>query len=405
MQGNKNYSGFSELDFAEDEYFQEWVLRQASDNKKFWDKFVAANPDKQEAIDKAIAIIRSIWFKEEWPQDEVVERSLGKSLDSINKRYGSRHKVVPMRRWWAAAAILLLLAAGSYFLINQNGHQSVHQVTEKSPEQDFAPGGNKAVLTLADGSTIILDSVQNGLLSKQGNANVIKLQNGKVAYQKERDVHNGKIEYNTISTPRGGQYQLELADGSKVWLNAASSITFPSTFTGNERQVKITGEAYFEVAHNSKMPFRVSVIDIQVKVLGTHFNINAYLDDNDIKTTLLEGSVKVDKGVKSVIIKPGEQVVIKNGDNKLSVKEGVDLGEVIAWKNGFFSFRHSCIKDITKQLSRWYDIQVVYDDDIENQEFTGKIDRTLKLSEVLRILEKTGVRFKIEEGRKLTILP
>lgn len=407
MQLKRNFSDYDEVDFAGDEFFQEWVLRPTTHSVEFWKDFLAQHPEKKEITDKAIAIIRSVQFKEEWPEKDVVENSLNKALQQINILSDKQLKVISfrLRHWWAAAAILLLIATGTYLLITQSAPQGTFQTAEEISHHDFLPGGNKAILTLSDGTKIVLDSVQNGFLSKQGNAKIIKIESGKVAYRKESEVSSGKIEYNTVATPRGGQYQLELADGSKVWLNTTSSITFPSIFAGNDRQVKITGEVYFEVAHDPAKPFRVSVNGIQIEVLGTHFDVNAYGDDNDIKTSLLEGSVKVEKGGQSVLLKPGEQVLVKNGDHHLSVKKGVDMDEVIAWKNGFFSFRHSCIEDITKQLSRWYDIEVAYADEIRNQEFTGKIDRTLKLSQVLKILEKTGVRYKIEEGRKITILP
>lgn len=405
MQENNIYSDYSEVDFAGDEFFQEWVLHPTASNDQFWKDFLMNHPQKAKAIENARVLLLSVKFKEEWPSDAIVEQSLKSTFEVIKSGTKKHSKVIPFARWWAAAAILIALASTAYFLVNQNGTDSVSEIASQFSAQDVKPGGNRAVLTLADGSTIILDSVQNGLLSTQGSAQVVKLQNGNIVYQIEKGKEQKQLAYNTISTPRGGQYQLQLSDGSKVWLNAASSITFPSSFPGKDREVTITGEAYFEVAHDPGKPFHVIVDNMEVNVLGTHFNINAYGDNGDIKTTLLQGSVGVKYDHASVIIKPGEQVSAKEEGHTLKVIKGVDLDEVVAWKNGFFSFRHSCIRDITRQLSRWYNIDVEYDDDIRNQEFTGKIDRSLSLDEVLKILEKTGVRYRIEGHRKLIILP
>jgi ferric-dicitrate binding protein FerR (iron transport regulator) len=201
-----------------------------------------------------------------------------------------------------------------------------------------------------------------------------------------------------MSTPVGRQYELMLADGSRVWLNAASSITFPTSFSTSERRVQITGEAYFEVAHDKSRPFHVSVNGLDVQVLGTHFNINSYDNEPAIKTTLLEGEVKVTKGNSSILIAPGEQAVAMNTSNSLSIKNGVDLDKVMAWKNGKFVFQDANIKEIMRQLERWYGITVSYSENATDEEFVGVISRNVNLSQILEMLKKTGrVSFDIQD--------
>ena len=298
----------------------------------------------------------------------------------------------------AAASVILLLLAGVFYFSNKEADQGKTVVKETpSPllKSDILPGGNKAVLTLADGSTIILDSVQNGTLSNQGNIKVIKLDDGQLAYDKSGVSASPQLLYNTISTPKGGQYQLTLSDGSKVWLNAASSLRFPASFSGKERKVELTGEGYFEVAHNTNMPFNVRVNDMEVQVLGTHFNINAYEDETSVKTTLLEGSVKVSEGNKNVIIRPGQQVWDVKGNNELLVKKDVDIESVIAWKNGYFYFENATIKEIMRQLSRWYNVDVVYDGQPPAGHYRGKPSRHLHLQEIIKVIELSGVKISV----------
>lgn len=406
MDKIKDYTSFNELDFSGDEMFQDWVLRPSEKSNFFWTDFILRNPSKQEEIDKAITLVQSIQFNEELPNEEQVERSLNKSLRIINKVDNTIHRVITFKRWMAAASVLTIIAAGTLYFYFSNtpsdkGRDNIVKINNQ--KNDVAPGGNKALLTLADGSTIILDSAQNGMLTQQGNTKIIKLENGKVAYEKGENSITTKVEYNTITTPRGGQYQLELADGSHVWLNAASSITFPTSFRGNRREVKITGEAYFEVAHNATAPFIVMVNDMEVQVLGTHFNVNAYNDEGVVKTTLLEGSVKVSKETKSALIIPGEQAQIKDKSDKIEIKRNVDLEETVAWKNGKFLFQDADIHNIMRQLERWYNITVSYEGIITNEEFVGVISRDVNISQILNMLEKTGaIKFEIE-GKKIIV--
>ncbi len=326
--------------------------------------------------------------------------------------------VIGQRHLWpriaAAAVIIVLLTAGSYFIFTkrQVKQTAAIETTQEFKNNDVAPGGNKAVLTLANGAQIILDSAGNGALTQQGNTKIIKLDNGQLSYNSLNGSQTlpDKVFYNTISTPRGGQYQVVLADGSKVWLNAASSLRFPTSFAAKEREVELTGEGYFEVAHDATKPFKVSVNGIEVRVFGTHFNINAYNDEATIKTTLLEGSVKVGKGSASKVIRPGEQAQIENDGNALNPKimvQVVDVDAAVAWKNGRFIFHGNDIQSVMRQLARWYDIDVNYQGNVTDEEFVGVINRSRyeNISEILDMLEKTlTVSFAIS-GRNVTVMP
>lgn len=307
-----------------------------------------------------------------------------------------------------AAAIIILFSASTYFWFNQKTKNEEVAITEPVQElkSDVLPGGDKAILTLANGSQIVLDSAANGKLAQQGNTEVIKLANGQLVYKGMGDPGNEAL-YNTMSTPRGGQYKLILPDGSKVWLNAVSFIRYPTAFTGKERTVEITGEAYFEVAKNPSRPFRVFVNPpsgdggMEVSVLGTHFNINAYEDEPTIKTTLLEGSVKVSKGTSNTIIKPGQQTQLTTS-GAIKVIHDADVAQAVAWKDGRFEFKDADLKAIMRQIMRWYDVDVEYQGNIPDRYFTADISRNKTLSGVLKILKLSDVDFKLE-GKKLTV--
>ena len=303
----------------------------------------------------------------------------------------------------ASVAILLLVSIGAFLIYNnKNKHTEVAKVEKtNSLNSDVVPGGNKAILTLADGSTIILDNAANGNLTEQGNTKVIKLDDGQLAYNTLNEKPT-EIVYNTISTPRGGQYQLTLADGTKVWLNAASTLRFPATFSGNERKVELTGEGYFEVAKNAAMPFKVSVNNMTVEVLGTHFNINSYSDEDSIKTTLLEGAVKVTNGDAVQMLSPSNQAQL-TADGEIRLNRNVDIEDVVAWKNGIFNFSGTAIENIMRQISRWYDLDVSYEGAISKETFSGVVSRNSNLSQVLKIMEQAGVKFKIE-GKKIIVM-
>mgnify|MGYP001086256770 CR=1 FL=1 len=306
--------------------------------------------------------------------------------------------------WWkrvsVAAVIILFIGAGINYFVKNNGQKNIAKPNDTIvATNDVPPGGNKATLTLADNTTIVLDNAQNGTLAKQGAVTVIKLNDGQISYKGNG---NDKLMYNTITTPRGGQYQLILADGSKVWLNAASSLKFPNAFPGNVRKVELTGEGYFEVAHDASKPFHVITGKMDVQVLGTHFNVNAYSDEDEIKTTLLQGSVMVNEGQEKLLIKPGEQAVL--GKNGIKLNRDVNLEETIAWKNGSFQFNNTGMAMVMRQISRWYDVEVNYPNGIPNDKYWGSILRNQNLSDVLKVLKESGAQFKIE-GKKIIVTP
>lgn len=309
-------------------------------------------------------------------------------------------------KWFRyAAAIILFFGAGTFFWLSNKSSKQTIPVAKQTPAEtiDIAPGKEGAILTLEDGSQMILDSLGNGVITSQ-NGTKILLNNGKLIYNADGTVTE-KIAYNTITTPKGRQFQLVLPDQTKVWLNAASSLKYPTVFTGTERKVDVTGEAYFEVAKNGKMPFKVNVNDkATVEVLGTHFNINSYTNESDIKTTLLEGSVKIINGEKNAVITPGQQAKVNNSKNQnIQIVTSVNIDKVMAWKNGVFDCEDATLEEVMRQLERWYDIEVVYEKGVPEFEFVGKMGRDLSLSGVMRGLELSKVHCRLE-GRKLIVM-
>ena len=314
-----------------------------------------------------------------------------------------RRRVIPLRKIAVAATVMGLLLLSTFLLYNRNTSKETAnaEVDKRRFKNDVLPGGDKATLTLADGSTVVLDDAKNGTLAQQGSSKVIKV-DGKLMYDPANN-NSKEIVYNTISTPNGGQYQLELPDGSLVWLNATSSIHFPTSFMGKERRVEVTGEAYFEVAKNRDMPFIVTVNGSEVQVLGTHFNVNAYSDEDNVKTTLLEGSVKFVSGTNINMLKPGQQSQLAS-NGQIKVVSNVDVDEVVAWKNGMFDFDNAGIETVMRQLSRWYDVEIEYKGKTDDL-FIAEMRRNIKLSDALKALELTGkVKFEIQ-GKKIIVLP
>jgi len=324
-------------------------------------------------------------------------------------------------RWYAAAALVLILISVSvvYFRTEKPVYE-INQVVEiaeplKKPlyKNDIKPANNKATLTLSNGTIIVLDDESKGALAKQGNASIVKMDGKRLVYNPQ-DTINFTLKtpiYNTLSTPRGGQYNITLSDGTNVWLNSATTLIFPIAFVGNERRVEVIGEAYFEVAKNQKQPFIVKAENQEIKVLGTHFNVSAYADDKMKKTTLIEGSVQIlimeslvsEVAKTPVTLVPGQQFQFID-NNQLSIVD-TDIEEAIAWKNGLFIFKNENIESIMMKIARWYDISVVYDVDPINNYFTGKISNSKNISEVLTMLELTdAIHFKIE-GKTITVLP
>ncbi|CAN5681775.1 DUF4974 domain-containing protein [soil metagenome] len=308
---------------------------------------------------------------------------------------------------WAAASVILIISSLSiYFFRNNDQHKQTDLAKVNASKQnkyDISPGSNGALLTLADGSVIVLDSTGEGNVASQGNTSILKAA-GTVQYVAGKGVNETALTFNTMTTQRGRQFKLVLEDGTKVWLNAASSIHFPTVFGKKQRNVDITGEAYFEVAKNANRPFTVSVNGMQVQVLGTHFNINAYGNEPEVRTTLLEGSVKVIKNNQMQMLVPGQQARLNNS-NELSVIKNVNTGEIIAWKDELFSFNNTDIESLIRQISRWYDVDLefVMPANFQPLRFTGKISRNVTLSTLLKMLELTGDVSFLIEGKKITI--
>jgi len=303
----------------------------------------------------------------------------------------------------AACIALIVTTIGVVFYNNYT--QASRDKNRTVLKNDVAPGGNKAILTLADGSQVLLSDADNGKIAEEAGISITKSKDGQLIYRVNNPaiaVATGNepvVAYNTISTPRGGQYQVLLPDGTKVWLNASSSLKFPTSFIANQRNVMLTGEAYFEVARNKEKPFIVNAGEMKVEVLGTHFDVMAYPDEQSINTTLIEGSVKVARNNESRILKPGQQAIV--ADEMQVVKAA---GDVIAWKNGLTSFKDADIRTIMRQVARWYDVEVNYEGEIPRRLFTGEISRKANLSELIKIIELSNIRLRLE-GKVITVMP
>jgi transmembrane sensor len=357
---------------------------------------------------------------------------------------GTQPSAKIVRPFWpriAAAVLLLVMAGSAWFFFSRPKTNSNSVALTVTNKKDIAPGGNKALLTLADGTTIVLDTVQTGLLALQGQTKIIKANTEQLIYNSlaTSEPKAGEVLYNTVTTPHGGQFQLVLPDGTKVWLNAGSSLCFPATFSSPQRIVQLTGEAYFEVAPltlkrgSHKVPFIVKISTSsgtkgEIDVLGTHFNVNAYDDEKDTKVTLLEGKVRVVKesggnkyeGSKKneVMLKPGEQAVIASHSpftthhSPLTIDHSPNVQLVIAWKNGYFRFKETGIREVMRQVERWYNVEVEYKTDRTDQYYTGVVSRSQNISALLKTLELTGtVHFQIDthaaKGKqgKIIVLP
>jgi transmembrane sensor len=377
-------------------------------------------------------------FTREPETAEAVGKRLFGGLQLViqEERQETRHRrIVGTRRWIAAASVIFVVVfAGKYFWDadrNTKPERGVAQVTK--PRTDLPPGSNKARLWLGDGSVIDLADAKNGTIRHEAGARIEK-KDGTLIYDFSRDHEAtppsggstrpdgskgiegakgaGASEMNTIQTPRGGQYEVVLADGTKVWLNSASSMSYPTTFTGNNRQVTLKGEAYFEVAEDKARPFKVSVGDVQVEVLGTHFDVMAYEDESAINTTLLAGAVRVTTkvaasramaGPASRVLAAGQEASMDRSSGSLSVNE-VDADESIAWKNGFFDFKGVPIETVMRQLARWYDVDVEYEGKTDKH-FRGTISRSEHVSAVFKMLELTGEVHFSTEGKRIIVKP
>lgn len=333
------------------------------------------------------------------------------AVDSHPEALPVRGRLFSFRRYWVAASIVAALGAGAWLWLSQRHHPEQPQ-TAGLHQTEIQPGREGALLTLADGSKILLDTLRNGFITPQGGSTV-RVVNGVLQY-----TGNGTASVtNTMSTPKGRQFRLTLPDGTQVWLNSASSLRYPTRFTGKERKVTITGEAYFEVAQNGQLPFRININDrAEVEVLGTHFNVNAYDNEASIATTLLQGSVRVisgqpgsthagqDAARQALVLKPGQQAQVLQTGAAIQLIENADIEKATAWKNGLFSFENVTLQEIMRQLERWYDIEVVYESTVPTLALMGEITRDVPLTDLLTALKKLGVRYRLE-GRRLIVLP
>jgi ferric-dicitrate binding protein FerR (iron transport regulator) len=364
--------------------------------------------------DDRLALIERLKTDPDWVQSEL-RRMEQVNTERIWTKVENRLKPTPSiplstlnkrRRWYyaAAASFIIVASATSLYWFKFRHAYSIattnfHPV---APSTDIKPGGNKAILTLADGRKIDLGTTANGLVADQGSTKVAKLSDGQLVYKKTVGEKPPSIAYNSLSTPKAGQFELLLPDGTRVWLNNASTIRYPVAFTGPDRTVELAGEAYFEVAKDAAHPFRVKVqTGATVDVLGTSFNIMAYSDEPTERTTLIDGSIRITENNQSALLKPAEQTAL-DPHGTLNVIPNVNVQEVIAWKNGYFHFDHASLQTTMRQLARWYDIDVVYQGQIPDHEYQGRIQRDLLLSDVLKNLESDQIHFKLE-GRKLIV--
>jgi len=340
---------------------------------------------------------------------EVSEFELRKQRDEIQQLLPVQKHEPKGRPLWikmaAAVAMLIIASFGMYLPYKQGFLASNQGQTTQIVGTDIKPGGNRATLVLADGSTILLNDVAEGELSQQAGVKIAKTADGQLRYflTENKPAENNSNQFNIIRTPKGGQYQVALSDGTQVWLNAESSIKIPLSFTDKKRVVEITGEAYFEVAENKNRPFYVQTNDVTIQVLGTHFNIMAYPEEGKVAATLTAGAIKLAYKNQEALLQPGEQGIVRPEMANLEVRK-VETAPVLAWKNGLFQFDNTDLHTLMRQLSRWYDIEIAYEDGVKNEIFRGKIARDAALSKVLKILRLGDVNFRVE-GKKLIVMP
>ncbi|WP_316828266.1 FecR family protein [Pedobacter miscanthi] len=382
------------LQLLEQESFLNYCFKRNDQDVKYWEEWLLQNPQRRQEADQLRQMLLLMG-------DESRTRTIRSDFASLQNRINRSAKSLKVIRssswlkWSIAASVLVLLSVGLLFYIAQNNK------TANPKLADVAPGGNKATLILANGKKIDLSGAVNGAIADETGIKVIKTAEGKIIYDLSNTTAAANEQYNTIETPMGGQYQVNLSDGTKVWLNAASSLRYPTHFSGKERKVELTGEGYFEVAHQKNMPFKVASAGQTVEVLGTHFNIMAYHDEPNVKTTLLQGSVKLYTGNQNTLLKPGEQA-LRTG-NHIRISDEVDMEDVVAWKDGYFKFNES-LEGIMSKISRWYGVEVVYETKTDpNLTYSGKISRGRNISAILKIIEFNGdVHFRIE-GRKVFV--
>lgn len=370
-------------------------------------------PENRDALDG--------FLREDWDSNNYMLADDPKRKERNKERIMQALNIAPVvamhkgksfgQRWYksiAAAVLILLLAGGVYFAGFSKKAVTPDLVNTKTLQQIQAPDVNRAMLTLADGTVVYLDSVHNGELVQQGGVKLVKLANGQIAYAAGVVEDGTPVPYNTVKNPRGSQViDITLSDGSRIWLNAESSITYPVAFSGNERKVSITGEAYFEVATikkeknetTIKQPFIVESGEMAVTVLGTHFNVNTYKNEKDIRVTLLEGRVQVNNKEKTnpVLLQPGEQAVVNKG--KIGLNRSPNLEEIMAWKNGMFIMQSTDLAALMRQLERWYDIEVKQVGEMPDKTFGGTLNKDISLSSIMEALKNYGINSRFANGQ------
>ncbi|MEO6133770.1 MAG: FecR domain-containing protein [Ginsengibacter sp.] len=381
------------------ELFELYVKRNISEQDELELMTLLIDPELQDVKNRLI--------EKSYDEQPLFYRMNEAHADNIFNEIVIKAKPVQRKLWSqiaVAASVLLIVSSGIYFLyLNKTSKQATNdKIVITTPLDVTAPAINRATIQLANGQIVYLDSTANGIVATQSNVQLKKLADGNITYNGSSTTPT--VSYNTLTNPRGSKViNITLNDGSRVWLNAGSSVTYPVAFAGRERKISIIGEAYFEVAHNAAMPFKVSKGNMEVTVLGTHFNVNAYDDESDIKVTLLEGSVKMSMlHGQWAMLKAGEQAVATDA-GKLEIKNGVDMDMIMAWKNGEFQFGEATsIADIMKQIAKWYDLDIEYEGTVTGH-IGGVISRNVNLSQVLKMLEMTGaVKFNVE-GRKVVV--
>lgn len=372
------------LNAPEKRELAEWVRRNPDDERlaqaleQAWERFEPEQPMPEAVSDRILA---NIFPAAAWEEEEEPEQGGGIAW-----------------LWPKFVAAALVIGLGVYWWAGYRGNGDVAQQEKavKTQLADIPPGSNKAILTLGDGSSITLDSAGNGLLASEGGTSVTQSEKGQLVYKLGVNAETAPV-FNTVSTPKGGQFHIVLPDGTGVWLNAASSLRFPTAFTGKQRDVEITGEVYFEVAHNKQMPFVVKNGAMEITVLGTHFNVMAYDDEKIMRTTLFEGAVKVTRGGREALLAPGQQARISAATGSVRVVDDVDTEKELSWKNGYFQFEDESLESIMRQVSRWYDVEVRYEGNSRGENFTGRLPRNANVSGVMKILSLSGVKFRIED--------
>jgi transmembrane sensor len=379
--------------------FEKQLSKTLTGEEKTELKQFLADPGNEEAIKEVISDLYSAGE----PEIQIDEQVSNEILQTIftSKKPAKLITLSAKKNYFkfiAAASILIVAVLSVFFILNRRNHELPQTATIQNPSQ-IAPGQQGAILTLSDGKQIILDKVSDGQVANDGGNSIIK--NGaKIEYGAAGG--SSQASYNTMVTPRGRTFQLTLSDGSKIWMNAASSIRYPTVFNSSERKVEITGEVYFEIAHDASKPFKVMVKNTEIEVLGTHFNVSAYSDEMVMKATLLEGKIRLKENGGIALLKPGQQAQIKDGN--IRIVNDADLNQVMAWQRGMFEFNKTDLATIMRQISRWYDIDVFYEGKPREAKYGGGLSRNLPLSEILKLLEQDGVQFKLE-GKKLFVRP